>query len=126
MPHFPVPTVMGHEAAGVVEKVGKNVRDLQPGDHVVACNTIYCGTCKQCLYGRPHLCLDRMGPAARRPKGSSPRLSANGEKLIPFTDLGGFAELMLLPERAGGQNDQDIRSEEQPSRIQSHMRMTYA
>src|SRR3546814_4047261 len=47
MPHFPVPTVMGHEAAGVVEKVGKNVRDLQPGDHVVACNTIYCGTCKQ-------------------------------------------------------------------------------
>src|SRR3546814_19996859 len=40
MPHFPVPTVMGHEAAGVVEKVGKNVRDLQPGDHVVACNKI--------------------------------------------------------------------------------------
>src|SRR3546814_764878 len=108
MPHFPVPTVMGHEAAGVVEKVGKNVRDLQPGDHVVACNTIYCGTCKQCLYGRPHLCLDRMGPAARRPKGSSPRLSANGEKLIPFTDLGGFAELMLLPERAVVKIDKDI------------------
>src|SRR3546814_13142452 len=88
MPHFPVPTVMGHEAAGVVEKVGKNVRDLQPGDHVVACNTIYCGTCKQCLYGRPHLCLDRMGPAARRPKGSSTRLSANGEKRTDSRPVG--------------------------------------
>src|SRR3546814_17944367 len=49
-----------------------------------------------------------MGPAARRPKGSSPRLSANGEKLIPFTDLGGFAELMLLPERAVVKIDKDI------------------
>src|SRR3546814_17870723 len=109
MPHFPVPTVMGHEAAGVVEKVGKNVRDLQPGDHVVACNTIYCGTCKQCLYGRPHLCLDRMGPAARRPQGSSPRLSANGETLIPFTDLGGFPELILLPHRDVGEKEKEIQ-----------------
>src|SRR3546814_11707274 len=52
MPHFPVPTVMGHEAAGVVEKVGKNVRDLQPGDHVVACNTIYCGDRQSVVSGK--------------------------------------------------------------------------
>ncbi|AEG51422.1 Alcohol dehydrogenase GroES domain protein [Sphingobium chlorophenolicum L-1] len=108
MPHFPVPTVMGHEAAGVVEKVGKAVRGIEAGDHVVVCNTIYCGTCQQCLVGRPHLCLDRMGPAARRPKGAPPRLKGEGGKLIPFTDLGGFSELMLLPERAVVKIDKDI------------------
>lgn len=105
---FPVPTVMGHEAAGVVEKVGSKVIGLQPGDHVVACCTIYCGACQQCLSGHPHLCLDRAGSAARRPKGASPRMQVNGQKLIPYADLGGFCELMLLPARAVVKIDKDI------------------
>src|SRR5690606_24019406 len=46
MPHFPVPAVLGHEAAGIVEKVGAAVTGFQPGDHVIACNSIACGTCR--------------------------------------------------------------------------------
>ena len=41
----PVPVVLGHEAAGVIEAVGEGVTDLQPGDHVVSCLSVFCGRC---------------------------------------------------------------------------------
>lgn len=106
MPHFPVPSVMGHEAAGVVERVGSAVTSVKPGDHVVACNSIYCGSCKQCLLGRPHLCKNRA--AVRRPRGAKPRYTQNGSKILPFSDLGGLSEYMLLHERAVVKIDEDI------------------
>ena len=49
----PVPVVLGHESAGVVEAVGEHVDDVQPGDHVVTCVSGFCGTCSYCLSGRP-------------------------------------------------------------------------
>lgn len=106
MPHFAVPAVLGHEAAGVVEKVGSAITSVKPGDHVIACNSISCGACSQCLVGRPHLCMNRA--PARRPRGSRPRLSQNGAKLLPFSDLGAMSQYMLLPERALVKIDKDI------------------
>jgi NDMA-dependent alcohol dehydrogenase len=52
----PPPVVLGHEGAGIVEEVGKGVRDLKPGDHVVLAWVANCGTCHYCSAGRPHLC----------------------------------------------------------------------
>lgn len=52
----PVPMALGHEAAGVVEKVGERVRDLSPGDHVVTVFMPSCGHCLPCSSGRPALC----------------------------------------------------------------------
>jgi S-(hydroxymethyl)glutathione dehydrogenase/alcohol dehydrogenase len=106
MPHFPVPAVLGHEAAGIVEKVGSGVKDLKPGDHVIACNSFSCGTCHLCLAGTPHLCMNRA--PARRPRGAPPRLSQNGAKLLAFSDLGALSQYMLLPERALVRIDKDI------------------
>src|SRR5438552_3459199 len=48
---WPTPTVLGHEAAGVVEVVGDQVTDFRPGDHVISCLSVYCGQCEQCLTG---------------------------------------------------------------------------
>src|SRR5829696_4366769 len=68
-----VPAVLGHESAGVVEAVGDDVSHVAPGDHVVCCLSIFCGTCRQCLGGFPNRCVN---PAATgRPKGATPRLS---------------------------------------------------
>ena len=53
-----VPTVFGHELAGVVTAVGAGVRHLHEGDHVVAANSAPCGECRPCLGGRPNLCED--------------------------------------------------------------------
>ena len=52
----PVPMVLGHEGAGVVEKVGEDVSDLERGDHVIFVFVPACGHCNPCKSGRPALC----------------------------------------------------------------------
>ncbi len=94
----PLPTVLGHEPAGIVLAVGERVRSVAVGDHVIACTSMFCGLCPQCVQGRPHLCSDR--GACRRADDEAPRISRRGELIHPYADLGGFAEAMLLHERA--------------------------
>lgn len=96
-PH-PVPTVPGHEAAGVVEAIGSDVSHLKVGDHVITFFTVFCGTCEMCVTGRPSLCVD---PSTRRPRDAAPRLTlANGTPLAPFLNLSAYAEVMLVHENA--------------------------
>ena len=56
IPH--VPTVFGHELAGVVTAVGRGVRTVKEGDRIVAANSAPCGVCRFCARGRPNLCED--------------------------------------------------------------------
>ena len=93
----PAPCVLGHEPAGVVEVVGKDVEYVKPGDHVIACLSVFCGTCKFCLSGRTNLCG---GMATVRKPGEPPRISQKGEPIAQFAHLSGFAEQMLLHENA--------------------------
>lgn len=96
-PH-PMPTVPGHEAAGVVEAVGEGVMSVKPGDHVITFFTVFCGTCEFCTSGRPSLCVN---PATRRGKDEAPRLSlGDGTPLAPFLNLSAYAEQMLVHENA--------------------------
>ena len=84
----PLPTVMGHEAAGVVEAVGSDVVHVRPGDHVVACLSVFCGHCEYCLSGRMVLC-EQAG--TNRVDGSA-QLSADGKLIHPYSAIGAFAE----------------------------------
>ncbi|WP_066644487.1 Zn-dependent alcohol dehydrogenase [Sphingomonas sp. CCH16-B10] len=96
-PH-PLPTVPGHEAAGVVEAVGEGVTSVRPGDHVITFFTVFCGSCEFCISGRPSLCIN---PSTRRPADASPRLTLDdGTPLAPFLNLSAFAEQMLVHENA--------------------------
>ncbi len=63
-PH-PMPCVAGHEAAGIVEEVGSEVRTVKKGDAVVTCLSAFCGHCEFCVTGRMSLCLG--GDTRRRP-----------------------------------------------------------
>jgi S-(hydroxymethyl)glutathione dehydrogenase/alcohol dehydrogenase len=90
-------TIMGHEGAGVVEAVGKDVTHVKPGDHVITCVSIFCGQCKYCLGGRPHLCSNRSALVAR----DKPAIKdGKGNAVTPFASLGCFAEQMLVHEHA--------------------------
>src|ERR1700722_2703538 len=51
-----LPLVLGHEAAGVVEAVGTDVRSIRVGDHVVTCVSGFCGHCEDCLTGHTSIC----------------------------------------------------------------------
>lgn len=94
----PRPAILGHEPAGIVLAVGTQVRNVAPGDHVIACTSLFCGACAQCVQGRPHLCTDR--DACRRTEQELPRISRGAETIHQFADLGAFAEAMLLHQRA--------------------------
>lgn len=91
------PAVLGHEAAGVVEKIGSAVTYLQPGDHVISCLSVFCGECEFCHTGRPFNCAS---PDVSRSKDERPRISQNGEIVHQFFHLSAFAEKMLVHEHA--------------------------
>jgi len=85
-----LPSVYGHEAAGVVEAVGPGVSRLKPGDHVVVTLIRYCGHCPACAEGAPVFCeetfeLDRKTPLTRR-----------GEPLAHGLRTGGFADHIVV------------------------------
>src|SRR5438034_11158358 len=85
----PLPTVLGHEPAGVVEDVGSEVRHVAPGDHVIGCLSAFCGTCEYCVAGRPNLCE---GEATTRRADEPPRLPKDGEPIAQFLHSSAFAE----------------------------------
>ena len=53
------PIIMGHEAAGVIDRVGDNVKEWLPGDRVTFDSTLYCGHCFYCRQGNINLCDNR-------------------------------------------------------------------
>ncbi len=55
---YPMPTVLGHEASGIVEQVGPGVTAVQPGDRVLVCDQMPCGRCGSCLSGKMVYCTD--------------------------------------------------------------------
>ena len=93
----PMPTVLGHESAGVVEKVGSEVRYVKPGDHVITCLSVFCGHCEFCTTGRPFSCEN---PETGRQKEELPRLTQRGKEMTQFYNLSSFAEQMLIHEHA--------------------------
>jgi S-(hydroxymethyl)glutathione dehydrogenase / alcohol dehydrogenase len=92
---YPLPAVLGHESAGVVEAVGDQVTDFVVGDHVVSCVSGFCGSCRYCLSGRPFIC-DKVGMT--RAPGAPPRLARRDQALFQFFDLASFSELLLVHE----------------------------
>src|SRR5438445_4730214 len=93
---FPTPAILGHEAAGIVEAVGPQVGEFKPGDHVIACLSVFCGACDYCLTGKTHLCQTR--PV--RTKDEPPKLTWNGQPVNQFANLSAYADKMLVHENA--------------------------
>jgi S-(hydroxymethyl)glutathione dehydrogenase/alcohol dehydrogenase len=95
---WPTPAVLGHEAAGVVEKVGPGVSQFKAGDHVISCPSVFCGYCEDCMSGHPSRCSNQA--STRRAAGAKPRLSQGGKPVEQFADLSTYAEKMLVHENA--------------------------
>jgi S-(hydroxymethyl)glutathione dehydrogenase/alcohol dehydrogenase len=95
------PCVLGHEGAGVVEKVGDGVTLVRPGDHVVTLFAPECGKCIHCLSPRTNRCIairDQQG-RGYLPDGT-PRLARGGEPIRHFMGTSTFAEYTVMPEIA--------------------------
>jgi S-(hydroxymethyl)glutathione dehydrogenase/alcohol dehydrogenase len=95
------PTVLGHEGAGVVERVGEGVESVQPGDHVVTLFSPQCRECVHCRDERTNLCLAirEQQNLGFLPDGTT-RLSRDGEPIRHFMGTSTFAEYTVMPEIA--------------------------
>jgi S-(hydroxymethyl)glutathione dehydrogenase/alcohol dehydrogenase len=94
---YPLPAVLGHESAGIVEAVGSDVNYVKPGDHVITCLSAFCGHCEYCLTGHMSLCHE---PELQRPMDQPQRLNKGDENIWQFLNLSSFAEYMLVHEHA--------------------------
>jgi S-(hydroxymethyl)glutathione dehydrogenase/alcohol dehydrogenase len=95
------PTVLGHEGAGVVERLGDGVTSVAPGDHVVTLFSPQCRECVHCRSPRTNLCLAIRDQQNRGylPDGTT-RLSRDGEPIRHFMGTSTFAEYAVIPEIA--------------------------
>ena len=96
---YPLPIVLGHEGAGVVERIGAGVTLVRPGDHVVCSWNPHCGHCFYCERDQPILCepFTRHQPAGHMLDGES-RYFLDGAKLHHFSVMSSHAEYCVVPE----------------------------
>ncbi len=90
-----LPSVLGHEGAGIVEQVGEGVGNVKPGDHVVLSFVPNCGHCYHCDRSEPFLCLKNK-PHGGLLDGTS-RVKLNGQEIAVMSFLGNMAEYCVVP-----------------------------
>jgi len=96
---YPLPIVLGHEGAGVVEAVGSAVTSVKPGDHVICSWNPHCGHCFYCERAAPILCepFTRHQPQGRLLDGTT-RMSRKGEQVHHYSVTSTHAEYTVVPE----------------------------
>lgn len=102
------PSVLGHEGAGIVMEVGKNVTSVKPGDHVIPLYTPECRECDFCLNPKTNLCqaIRETQGKGLMPDGTS-RFSLNGKPVYHYMGCSTFSEYTVMPEVAVAKVRQD-------------------
>jgi S-(hydroxymethyl)glutathione dehydrogenase/alcohol dehydrogenase len=100
-------TILGHEGAGTVAEVGKEVTKVKAGDHIVAAFIPACGTCWFCLHDQSHLC-DNEFNVMMAMRGNRP----DGSEYMAMTGLGTFAEAMTCSEQSVVKVDTSVPDEQ--------------
>jgi NDMA-dependent alcohol dehydrogenase len=93
---LPLPMVLGHEAAGVVEEVGAGVSHVKPGDHIIFSFRVNCGRCMYCAMGRSILCDGHKSVRWAMIDGST-RLKRDGQDVFQMARIGTFSEHVVCP-----------------------------
>ncbi|WP_125583388.1 NAD(P)-dependent alcohol dehydrogenase [Levilactobacillus cerevisiae] len=94
---LPLPVVLGHEGAGIVEKVGNAVDGVKVGDHVVL-SYDYDGTCDNCLAGQPASCVNwgQLNMGGKRPNGQASFTKNDGQEVSNFFNQSSFSTTTLV------------------------------
>ena len=96
---LPLPVVLGHEAAGIVEEVGEGVVRVKPGDRCILSFVSNCGHCRTCRVGLPNICETNLETGPSQYDGTT-RLHDGDTGVYQMGKLGAFAESMVIPQQA--------------------------
>jgi S-(hydroxymethyl)glutathione dehydrogenase/alcohol dehydrogenase len=88
---YPLPTVLGHEASGIVEQTGPGITSVRAGDRVLVCDQVPCGQCGNCLSGRMVYCTD-----ASTKQRQKTRLTLHGNAFRQYLGVSALADRMLV------------------------------
>ncbi len=105
---LPLPMVLGHEGAGVVESIGEGTEGFEIGDHVVLASVPKCGKCFWCQKGQPTLCAEVMKLAKGGLMDGTSRYSLDGEVMHQLFFTGTFSERTVVPDIAAIKIDPSI------------------
>jgi S-(hydroxymethyl)glutathione dehydrogenase/alcohol dehydrogenase len=97
---YPFPVILGHEAAGIVEKVGADVHSVKAGDHVILSFAPNCGRCRMCTIGQPHLCSGMRSAPGTFPDGTRRHRKADLEINCFGRGMSSFAEYSVVHQSA--------------------------
>ncbi|XP_060103011.1 alcohol dehydrogenase 1-like isoform X2 [Heteronotia binoei] len=97
----PIPCILGHEAAGVVESVGEGVTCVKPGDKVIPLFVPQCGECNNCLNPKANLCSQNdLGAASGLMPDGTSRFTYKGKPLHHFASTSTFTEYTVVHDNA--------------------------
>lgn len=96
----PLPMVIGHEGAGLIEQVGKDVSYVVPGDHVVLSYRPTCGSCLYCTMGRPCLCVGFPKTRGKLLDGSCRLHKKSGQDIHQMANIGTMSEYIIAAEQS--------------------------
>lgn len=102
------PTVLGHEAAGVVAEVGSGVASVAVSDHVILTPNAACGTCEYCVRGLHSVCASAMSIASSALPDGTTRLSRGGATVFHGLGVAAWAEEVVVDARAAVKIDADV------------------
>ena len=104
----PLPCVLGHEGAGVVQEVGRGVTRVKPGDHVLLMWVPVCGQCYYCLRGQPYLCVLKDTTRSGTMLDGTYRLKKGNQNIGKMVGVGSFSEYNVVNEESVLPIDPDI------------------
>ena len=108
----PVPIILGHEGAGVVEEVGPGVSHVSAGDHVVLSWVPFCGTCRYCARGRYSICENLGWSEDGFLADGTVRFHLDGKEIHHCVATSTFTEFTVVPSRCAIKVDPDVPFEE--------------
>lgn len=109
---FPLPMVLGHEGAGIIEETGQGVQGLKEGDSCILSFVPSCGFCTTCRLGKGNRCETHRSTGAYQFDGTLRLKDKAGKEIFQFAKLGLFAETVIVPQQACSKLPEDVPMEE--------------
>ena len=97
--YYDAAVALGHEGAGIIERVGDDVTEFHPGDHVILSFVSYCGSCRMCQMEKVCLCESYDVPRGFQLDGTYRLHNSSGDGILQMARIATMSEYMVVPQQ---------------------------